>query len=287
MTNYPPDALAKAVHAIRTRMSDEFAANALRALQRWPVTVSRAEIAGIPCQIITPADQQPAATLLHIFGGGYVSGSPESEQPITCAISAQSAIRIVVPYYALAPEHPFPAGLEECIRVYDTLSIQNGHQPFYLSGESAGGGMAMALTRRAIGQSRKVPDRLVLFSPWSDLTAEGIARSGGIDDPTITVEDLRVCVQAYLGNRDPGDPRVSPGLFDAIPAQWPPTLLTTGSQDILQHTVRRIAENLRAASRPVEIIDAEGMCHVFEIFDEFPEGTASLEQAAAFLTPGR
>jgi len=162
------------------------------------------------------------------------------------------------------------------------MARQTEHQPFAVGGESAGGGMALALVREALRLELPPPDRLVLFSPWGDLTPEGIARTSKIVDPTITTEDLHVCAQAYHGRADPSDPRISPGR-GAVPMNWPATLLTTGTRDILQDSVRALAADLLAAGASADLIDAAGMCHVFEIYDDFEEGTDSLQKAAEFL----
>lgn len=274
-----PHTVLDGVAAIRHALHRDFQPRAARALKRRPVIVSEENIGGISCMIIGPAQGAANGTVLYFFGGGYVSGAPEYDLPITAALCALGRLRIIAPRYALAPENPFPAGLNDCIRVFETVSATEPR--LVLSGESAGGGMAMAVTRAASDKSLPEPAGLALFSPWSDLTAEGITASVGIDDPTITTGDLRLCARAYLGKAPATDPLASPGSAP-FPAAWPDTLLTTGSRDILRPSVLRDAATMRRTGARVTLTDRPGLCHVFEVYDDIPEALPSLRRAAEF-----
>ncbi len=275
--------LDQSIAVNRDALKADFEPRAVRALERWPVTVSEREIGGVSCQIIDPENAAPKGTLLYLFGGGYVSGCPEFDLPITAALCALGSLRIVAPRYGLAPEYPFPAGLYQCVAVYDALAIETGTQPLFVSGESAGGGMALAVTRAAASKGLNLPARLALFSPWSDLTEDGIALSEGIDDPTITTTDLRTYASAYLDKTPADDVLASPGLAPH-PEPWPDTILTTGSRDILQPSVLALTESLRGTGASVDLINRPEMCHVFEVYDELPDALPSLRQVADFLT---
>jgi acetyl esterase/lipase len=282
----PASDIAAAVDQIRTALHTDFAPRAERARSRWPVTITEAEIAGVSCQVVRPATGGSGATLLYLFGGGYVSGSPEYELPAIAALASLGALKIIAPRYALAPEHSLPRALDQCLALYRALSDQGGSRPLYIGGESAGGGLALALTRLALEAGLHSPDALVLFSPWSDLTPNGIEQCEGIDDPTITPADLRICAQAYLGETPPTDPRASPGV-PPFPNNWPDTFLSTGTRDILRHSVLSLAARLSETDARLKLIDAENMWHAFELYDEFPQAENSLRDAVHFVTASR
>jgi len=269
------DAVKQAVSQTRSELEAEFEPRAERALTQWPVDLSERDIGGVSCQIVEPQDIEAQGTVLYLFGGGYVSGSPETELPITTVMACLGKVRIVLPRYSLAPENPFPIGLNQCFAVYEALTADSGEHPLFISGESAGGGMALAVTRMAVSAGIKTPKRLALFSPWSDLTSEGIAKSEGIDDPTITTTDLLTYVQAYLKETPAHNPLASPGITQ-FPAGWPDTILTTGSRDILHPSVIEVAQAMGETGANIKLIDIPGAYHVFEIYDELPEAMPSL-----------
>jgi len=270
------------IRSVRASHEADFRPRSARALARWPVRVSEQRIAGVSCQIVEPVDTPVGAgggpTILYFFGGGYGSGSPDYDLAITAPLAVLSGCRIVAPRYAVAPENPLPAGLDQCTGVYAALGKDG---PLCLSGESAGGGMAMSVTRAAGDAGLPAPLRLALFSPWVALREAATASCEGVDDPTMTGEDLRLFARAYLGDAPTTDPRASPAL-GTFAAEWPPTLLTTGSRDRLGPMVRALAGRLPTA----RLIDRAGMWHVFELYDECPEALETLEAAAAFLAEG-
>ena len=271
-----------AIEFLRRDLAAEFGPRARRALSRWPVTVGETAFAGIPCQSVAPEGGAAHGRLLYFFGGGYVSGAPEYDLPITAALAALAGVEVVAPRYALAPEHPFPAGLEQAVAVHEALAALG---PLSIAGESAGGGMALAVVHAAFGRGTPPPDRLVLLSPWADLTPEATGRGAGIDDPTLDTGTVALMADLYLAGASPRDPAASPALAP-IPEGWPPTLLTTGSRDILGPGVRALAAGIAASGAACRLIDEEGMWHVFEAYDELAPSETSLRAVAAFLTTG-
>lgn len=267
------------VEAIRTALAADFGPRTERARDRWPATTRDEAIGGVPCQIILPADGPVVGTILYFFGGGYVSGSPEFDLPITAALASQARMRVVAPRYALAPEHPLPVGFNQCIAVRNALAAEGAYS---LSGESAGGGMALAVVHAGFAAGIRPPDALALFSPWSDLREEATAQGEGIDDPTLTTDDLRLAARCYLADASASDLRASPAL-SSIPEGWPDTLLTTGSRDRLRPSVHALAARVAASDAACEVIDRDGMWHVFEVYDEFPESFETLRHAADFI----
>ena len=267
------------IRRIRADLAAEFGPRAERALSRWPVTVRDGEVAGVPCQVVAPSGSPVGRRVLYIFGGGYCSGAPEFDLPITAALAALAGPEVVAPRYALAPERPFPAGLDQCIAVHAAMAADG---PLSLCGESAGGGMALAIVHDALAKGLAPPTRLALLSPWSDLTPEATDRCSGIDDPTLTVRTLSLMAETYLGGASPRDPAASPALAP-VPEGWPATLLTTGSRDILGPAVRDLAARIAAAGASCELIDMDGAWHVFEAYDELAQADTSLRAVAAFL----
>ena len=270
----------RTVETIRRELAAEFEPRAQRARSRWPVSVRDEEIAGVEYQIVTPTFAPVSGRLLYFFGGGYVSGCPEYDLPITAALAAQAGVEIIALRYLLAPEYPCPSAFVQGLAVYMTLASDG---PLSLAGESAGGGLALAILHMAFDLGKPLPDRLVLFSPWIDLTPEGIARCEDIDDPLLAQSDLPLMADLYRGDRPAADPIVSPTL-EPIPEGWPATFLTTGSRDRLGPDTRTLAKRIVAAGASCTLIDEEGMGHVFEAYDELPAAARSLAAAAAFIS---
>ncbi len=258
------------VEAVRRDLEAEAAPRASRALQRWPVAMADIDVAGVSCLTARPAEGDVIGDVLYFFGGGYVSGSPEFDLPIVAALACLGSVRVIAPRYVLAPEHPYPAAVGQARAVYDDLNGLLG-----VAGESAGGGLALTL----IGSPRP-PRRMALFSPWVDMTPQGLAEAQ--EDPTLSVADLSQMARTYLQSAPAEAALASPGLA-ALPEMIPPMMLTTGSQDILRAQVAAFHGLIDRAGGQCELLDVPDMWHVFEAYDEFPEAEDSLRRAAAFL----
>lgn len=276
------DPFAWVAEARRT-LAEEFGPRAERALDRWPLAVDEVTLGGVACQRLLPKEEAPRATLLYFFGGGHMSGAPEYDLPITAPLCVQAQLQIIAPRYALAPERPFPAALVQAEAVWEAM-CETLDTPPLLAGESAGGNLALGLVTSLLAQGKSGPARLALLSPWCDMTPDGIAASAGIDDPSLSPDQIAPCAQAYLQGHDPADPRASPGA-GALAGHWPRTYMTTGNRDVLRPGVLAMAEKLRAAGAQVRVTDTPGMWHVFEVYDELPQAGVSLAQIAAFLRP--
>jgi len=252
-----------------------------RALSAWPVRISEIELAGLSCQVVEPNDGECRSTLLYFFGGGYVTGSPENDLSITAPLASLGSMRVIAPRYGLAPEHPFPIAIKQSIQVYRAFADK---QPFTVCAEPAGGGLALAVLRQAKDEALPMPMRIALLSPWCDLREETTAHSEGIDDPLLDAESLRFYAAAYLKGASATDPDASPILAPLGP-NWPETLMTTGSNDRLRHSVHALAEKIVSTGSECTVIDVPGMHHVFEAYDENPEALETLRKIAAFLEP--
>jgi acetyl esterase/lipase len=244
------------------------------------VTLTEEMIGGVRTQVLTPANIVGSNAILYFFGGGYVQGSPDEDLAITARLAHLAKCRVYAPYCALAPEHPFPQGLENGIAVYQALVARYGAAALTIAGESAGGGLALSLLLKIAER----PAKAALMSPWSDLTKTGDTLSTLVgNDPWLHYElTLEPAARAYAGPRDLASPDVSP-LYADFPANFPKTLITTGTRDLFLSDCARLSTKLRAAGIDCELRVWEGMWHVFEFEANLPEADASLEEIAAFI----
>lgn len=250
------------------------------------VAVEWAELAGVPVQWVLPQAARDDAIVLYFFGGGHITGSPDEDLAITARLAHFSGCRICVPAYRLAPEHPYPAALDDALGVYEALLKKHRGQRIGLAGESAGGNLVLGLIGTAAAAGLALPDVVALMSPWCDLghSGDSIRTLDGID-PTLDL-DHQLChmARAYAGGRDLTSPEISP-LFAQVPAGFPPTVITSGTRDVLLSDAARLSTKLREAGVTVDLRISEGMWHVFEYYPDLPEAEASLRGIAAFMAP--
>ena len=241
------------------------------------VQTEEAEVAGVPVQWITPANLRHNHTLLYFFGGGHITGSPDEDLSITARLAHQMGARVCAPHYRLAPEHPFPAARQDGVAVYTALAAKGR---IALAGESAGANLVLAL----LSQTPTMPKAVALLSPWCDLTHQGdtITTLDGIDPSLDLTHQLQHMARGYAGGRALSDPEISP-LFAPVDG-FPPTIITTGTRDLLLSDAARLSTKLRAAGVTVDLRVFEGMWHVFEYYPDLPEADLSTQGIADFLT---
>lgn len=238
-------------------------------------------IAGIRVQCVLPPKATRAGAMLYFFGGGYVEGSPDEDLAITARVAASLGRRIYVPYYRLAPEHPAPAALDDALAVYRALLARMPADALAVGGESAGGGLALSLLVEASAAGLPMPAALALLSPWVDLskTGDSLALLANVA-PFMNYDlTLRAAAEAYAGGRDLRSPAISP-LYAALPADLPPTLITSATRDAFLSDCARLSTKMRRAGIAAELRVWEGLWHVFEYYAEIPEGRLSLEEVA-------
>jgi monoterpene epsilon-lactone hydrolase len=280
----PPDPEATrhlSMDEVRARTRAAYAPAAEQAVARNGVRTAEVEIGGVRCMTVTPGDRAAVGTVLYLFGGGFMLGSPFEDLPITAALAAKTGARIVAPWYRLAPEHPFPAGLDDAFAVARALARDGA--PFCLAGESAGGNLVLALAHRMRRLDLPGPSAIAALSPAADKTDYG--DSGAVDrDPFLKLARTSAVNAAYVPGMDATDPEISPvyGPFDAT---FPPTIVTTGTRDLLLSSAVKLARVMREAGAPVDLRVWEGMWHVFEFYSDIPEAEASLTEIAEFLNP--
>ncbi len=265
----------------RRQLGQIYRVEARAAARAHGVRLSRADLGGVESLRIAapgPEVQQGTPRLFYLFGGGFVTGEPEHDLPISAALAAQTGAAVLSPRYRLAPEHPCPAALDDVLTAWRAFVREGG--TFWLAGESAGGGLALALLQRARAEGLPQPAAVALMSPWVDLSLSLPSLNDG-HDPTFTRANLQQAARLYAGGADPASPSLSPlfGPLDGLP----PVVITTGSRDILREQAQALASAIRGAGGQAELHDWPGMWHVFEFYRAIPEAAQSLERIAAFL----
>lgn len=231
---------------------------ALTLLPPAEVRVEPVTLGGRPAERLVPPAADPARVVLFLHGGGYALGTPRTHRALTGHLAADAGAAVVSLDYRLAPEHPHPAALEDAVAAYRELAATGARVA--LAGDSAGGGLALALALRLHEDGDPAPSALVLISPWADLDPD-LLDDGVVDDPLLTAAWLRWCLEAYAGG-DVANPAVSPARADlAALAALPPTLVQGSEQEILRPHVERLVERLEEAGAPVTFQLLTGVWH--------------------------
>jgi acetyl esterase/lipase len=250
------------------------------------VRVTEGELGGVPVVFIDIDGVEARGTLLHAHGGGFAVGSARGSVGLASAIARKAGLRAVSIDYRLAPEHPFPAALQDVTAVYRALVQQSGGADHILvSGESAGGNLAIELLIAARAERLPLPRAALLFSPMTDLTVAGESFTAKADaDPNITATAIRTRAHDYLDTTGvpADDPRVSPIFADL--GGLPPLLIQVGSHEVLLDDATRLAAKAAADDVAVILDVTPGVPHVFQAFAGLlGEGEAALDRAAGFI----
>jgi monoterpene epsilon-lactone hydrolase len=234
-------------------------------------------------RIATPASRTDRH-VLYLHGGSYLVGWPALYRDFTWRIATICRARVLCIAYRLAPEHPFPAALDDAVAAYRSLLAQ-GAEPrrMALMGDSAGGGLVLATLLRLRDEGAPLPAAAVAVSPWTDLALTGESlRSNAAIDPMIPVEAAPRVVSLCLAGADPRNPYASPLYGD--PSGLPPTLILVGGDDVLRDDAVRMAERMRAAGCDVEIEVWPRMWHVWHLLARvLPEARAALARIGTFV----
>jgi phosphinothricin tripeptide acetyl hydrolase len=219
-----------------------------------------------PAEWLTPPGARADAVVLYLHGGGYVIGSPRSHRHLAAAIARASAARALLIDYRLAPEHPFPAALEDAVAAYDWL-LARGISPrrVVIAGDSAGGGLTVATLLALRERGRPLPAAGACISPWVDLTCSAPSyRTRAAVDPIVMQESVQMMAKAYVGAGDPRAPLVSPLFADL--AGLPPLLVHVGSDEVLLDDALGLAERARKAGVEANVEEWPAMIHVWHWF---------------------
>ena len=251
-----------------------------RVLKNTKVITRDVTINGVPCMEVNPPELTVPWPILYGFGGGFIQGSPFEDLTIAAPLCAMTGTVLVIPSYRLAPEHPWPAAIDDGFSVYQALC----DKPFAIVGESAGGNLMLALMLRAKKAGLKLPKAAALMSAWCDLDTSSDSQSFNDGrDPSLATQDSRIASNFYAGRNDITNPDISPinGSYDS---DFPPCLVTTGTRDLLLSLSIRLARVLRESGVDVDLQVWEGLWHVFEWDDRIPEANQSLNNIAVFLS---
>ena len=248
------------------------------------VEVVRGELAGMTCEwLIGPGCSRDAA-LLYLHGGGYAMGTCNSYRALTSRAGIASGIQAVLPEYRLAPEHVFPAAVDDAVAAYRAL-LERGIEPerIVVIGDSAGGGLSMAMLLALREAAVELPAAAVLLSPWLDLTMTGDSLQTRAEaDPWLAPELVAPMARLYAGEREMTEPGLSPLFADL--AGLPPMLIQVGDQEILLSDSTRMAERAKQAGVEVELEVWDELWHVWHLFAPIlPEANQAFERIGAFV----
>jgi len=235
-------------------------------------------------RVTTPA-ARPDRNVLYLHGGAYVSGAPVFYRHFTWRIAEALGACVWVLTYRLAPEHPFPAALEDAVAGYTWLANNTRDTgQIVVMGDSAGAGLTLGLLLKLRDDGRPLPGAAVAMSPWTDLALSGRSlTSNASADPMLKAEDLPELARYYLGGADPRTPYASPLYGD--PAGLPPVLIQVGSDEILRDDAIRMAERLRAENPRSNLEIWPRMPHVWQLFVPFlPEARRAMAHIKGFIS---
>jgi acetyl esterase/lipase len=247
------------------------------------VTCTPAQLGGVPGERLQPrGSATPGSTVLYLHGGAYCVGSPATHRSITTRLARLTGASVFAADYRLAPEHPFPAAIDDAVAAYRGM-LATGFAPdsIAIAGDSAGGGLALATTLRLRELGLPLPAALVLFSPWVDLGApdRGPEPAGEV---MVSLPWVNECALAYLDGKDAADPLASPIHGDL--RGLPPTLVQVGQDEILLQDSRRLHQALDAVGVEVALQEYPRRWHVFQTnAGVLADADRALASAAAFI----
>ena len=251
------------------------------------VQIKPDQLAGLPVEWVRPRSlTQPdtAPICLYLHGGAFAMGGLNSHRDLASQFAQRAQIRLLMVDYRLAPEHPFPAALDDVLAVYRALLAQGiPAQRLLLGGDSAGGNLALGTAQAIRAQGLAPPAALVLFSPWLDLTGHSPSRqANAASDVMLSQQVLDEAAALYASGLPLDDARLSP-LFGPL-AGLPPCLMVASSAEILIDDARRLKQLLLAAGGQVELLEWANTPHAFPVMARYlPEGRAALDQTARFI----
>jgi len=237
-------------------------------------------LAGLPATRFEPKDPR-GLVLLHLHGGGYAVGSVKTHQLMVADLVRATGCSAVALEYRLAPEHPFPVPVDDCVAGYRAL-VASGVDPkrIVLTGDSAGGALALAATQRLRDEGDPLPRALVLLSPWVDLRCQGASIEENAKSDYLSRPVLERFAQLYLQGADPAHPEASPS--EACFEGFPPMLVQAGGGELLLSEIQRTVRRAREAGVAADLQVWNGMFHAWHGFSFLVP-----EAAEAFAAVGR
>lgn len=247
------------------------------------VEAEEGNLGGIGVEWIVPSGAERTPIVFHLHGGGYVLGTPAGSRPFTTELALRTNARIVSVDYRLAPEHPYPAAVDDAVAAYAALLGQGvPPQAIAVGGESAGGGLTIAMLLAARDRGLAMPACAFAVSPWTDVTCEADSFDTKASvDPLLTRRSLKQMGDAYIANGDGRAPYASPLYADL--RGLPPLLIHVGSDEVLLDDSVLLHKRATTAGIDTTLNVADGMIHVWHMFHGMlPEGAAAIGEIAEF-----
>jgi len=269
------------VSELRRRLREATSAQPLPA----GVTVTAAAPGGVPAAEITIDGTEPRHVVLYFHGGVYVIGDAFQAAGLAAQIARRTRARVISVDYRLAPEHPYPAAVDDALAAYQAL-LDDGTPPpgIVFAGESAGGGLALATLVNARDHGLPLPAAAYLMSPYADLTLAGATMdTKSKADPLLSRENLQPRVADYTAGHDPALGLISPVFADL--SGLPPLIIQAGTHEVLLDDAIRLARQAATADVEITLDITPGVPHVFQAY--YPildEATAALDRAGQLLS---
>jgi acetyl esterase/lipase len=256
-------------------------------LPRDDIAFETDTLGGVPGVWVIPANSRPGETILHLHGGWFTLGSANAYRHLVAQVAARAGARAFIPDYRLAPEHPFPAGVDDVLACYHALAASEDIRRIALTGDSAGGNLALGLASRVPGEAASNSSTLVgvaVISPVTDLTLSGASYETRAEaDPLFTRSQVTEQVHSYLGNADAKDPLASP-LYSRL-SGLPPIRIDVGDDEVLLDDTLRYVERAAAAGVEARGDVWMGMPHGFPAsIGRLKAAEQALDAIGSFLT---
>lgn len=238
------------------------------------------EIAGVSCLSVRAPNIASSSKILYIHGGGFIAGSAKTVAGLAGVLSKASDAEIISVDYRLAPEHPFPAALEDCLSVYEALLETDGNA-LAVAGDSAGGGLALSLWLYSRDKNLALPQAIMLFCPWLDLSYPKSVKNAK-SHPLLSWAQLTQMADLYVGRSDPTNKLISP-LYGDITG-LPPLYIQAAGDDILLRDAKRLKQKAEDNDQTVQLDIWADMIHVWQGLTELlPEAKEALNRAGQWL----
>lgn len=253
---------------------------------RRGATITARSLGPVPGLEVTGSDTQADGAILYFHGGAYAMGSPRTHLAVASSLALQTRLPVFLPDYSLAPEAAFPAAVLEAIAAYRALLDQGiASENIAIGGDSAGGGLALALLGEICASDLPKPGCCFVFSPWTDMTMSGVSwKTNAKVEAYLPVDRASEICGFYLAGADPTDPRASPLYADFEGAC--PVKIWVGAREVLLHDSLDLATRLEDQGVQAELSVDPKLPHAWPVFPAWilPEAGVSQAEAAAFIT---
>lgn len=247
------------------------------------ITIREDHIAGIKAEWLVPEGSNSEKIIMYVHGGGYVSGSCSDHRGFVARFAANTGFTCLTYEYRLAPEHPFPAAIDDSVKVYQTL-LASGFQPenLLIAGESAGGGLTLALLLALKKRQISLPAAAVAISPWTDLTCSGESYKTKNNVSVAPKNSWTVFSKHYVGNQQADNPLISP-LFGDLKG-LPPLFINSAVNDELYGDGEHFSKKAKEAGVDITFRAGKGMVHCYPLLAPFfPEATEAMDEIIRFI----